>query len=398
MVARMRRMFNLRAVAVMVGLGLLAGCVSVPKRNPIPEDLITDTQVPGIPRAKLWGDVAPDWAEAWFAMSEEQLRAEHGGVFGREHHYLAISGGGAKGAFGAGLLCGWTASGNRPEFALVTGISTGALTAPWAFLGPDYDHVLEEIFTTYSTDDFINRRNLINILTSDAAASTKKLGDKLAIYLDEEVMADIAKEFKKGRGLYIGTTSLDAQRPVIWNIGRIAASGEPFALDLVRQIIMASASIPGAFPPVPIDVEAADGQIYDELHVDGGASSQVFLYPAGIDWSRLLKTLQVPGTPRVYVIRNSRLDPEAAQINRKIIPITGRTIASLIRTQGIGDLFRIYALTERDGLDFNLAHIPAEFNEKPAEQFDPAWMRKLFDLAFDMGQAGYEWEKTPPNF
>jgi hypothetical protein len=258
--------------------------------------------------------------------------------------------------------------------------------------------VLEELFTTYSTKDLVNKRSLINILTSDAAASTERLAKKLEQYIDEEVMAAIAAEFQKGRVLSIGTTNLDAQRPVIWNIGRIAESGEPFALDLIRQVILASAAIPGAFPPVPIDVQGADGEMYDELHVDGGASSQVFLYPAGLDWRKVLEKLEVPGTPRVYVIRNSRLDPEAEQITRKIIPITGRTIASLIRTQGVGDLFRIYALAERDGLDFNLAHIPQDFNEKPAELFDPSWMRKLFDLGYEMGNNGYPWEKAPPDF
>ena len=171
-------------------------------------------------------------------------------------------------------------------------------------------------------------------------------------------------------------------------------SGQPGALDLIRQIILASASIPAAFPPVVIEVEA-NGQLFDELHIDGGASSQVVLYPPDLHWDLVLKKLEVPSPPDVYVIRNSRLDADGSAVRRRVFPIAGRSINSLIRTQGIGDLFRIYSLAKRDGLDFNLAFIPEDFDEKPKEQFDPVWMRKLFDRGFQMGKAGYEWSKAP---
>ena len=141
-----------------------------------------------------------------------------------------------------------------------------------------------------------------------------------------------------------------------------------------------------------------DGQRYDELHVDGGAASQVFLYPAAIDWTRVLEKLESPGKPEVYVIRNSRINPKPSTVKRKLIPITGSTISSLIRTQGIGDLYRIYALTERDGLEFNLAHIPDSFDAVPAEQFDPVWMRELFEVGREMAKAGYPWNQVPPGF
>jgi predicted patatin/cPLA2 family phospholipase len=376
---------------------LAQGCVSVPKRVPVPDDLITSASIPAIPRARVWGDEAPPYADAWFALTKAELKAEQPANFGRPHRYLAISGGGAKGAFGAGLLVGWTEAGTRPEFNMVTGISTGALTAPWAFLGPDYDDVLEEMFTEYSTKELVEKRNIINAITSDAMTSTKKLAELLASFIDEGILEAIAAEHRKGRRLLIGTTNIDAQRPVIWNIGFIATSGEPFALDLIRSVILASASLPAAFPPVAVEVEA-DGQRFDELHVDGGAASQVFLYPALLDWKRVIQKLEVPEPPEIYVIRNARLDPEAGSIDRKLMPIAGRAISSLIRTQGIGDLYRIYALAERDGLNFNLAYIPAAFNEKPAEQFDPVWMRKLFDLGHEMAKDGYPWLEAPPDY
>ena len=216
----------------------------------------------------------------------------------------------------------------------------------------------------------------------------------LARYIDEDVLEAIAAEGRRGRSLIIATTNIDAQRPVLWRIHTIAMSGQPGALELIRQIILASASIPAAFPPVAIEVEA-NGQRFDELHVDGGTSSQVILYPPDLDWSRVLEKLEVPSPPDVYIIRNARLDADGAAVNRRIFPIAGRSINSLIRTQGVGDLFRIYTLTKRDGLNFNLAYIPEDFDEKPKEQFDPAWMRRLFDRGYEMGKAGYPWSKVP---
>ncbi len=378
-------------------VGLSVSCVSVPKRNPLPMSLSESAVIEGIPHARYWADERPPFADEWFAKTREELAEEAPAMFGQPHHYLAISGGGPKGAFGAGLLAGWSAAGTRPEFQVVTGISTGALTAPFAYLGSDYDHVLEEMYTQYSTDDLVDKRSLLVALNSDAVASTEKLEALIAHFVDDEVLEALATEARKGRDLYIGTTNLDAQRPVLWRIHAIAMSGHPGALDLIRQIMLASASIPAAFPPVPIDVEA-EGQLFDELHVDGGASSQVFLYPSAIDWARVLRHLDVPTEPTVYVIRNSFLDPIGVIVKRRIFPIAGRTISSLIRTQGIGDLYRIYALAQRDGLDFNLAYIPGDFTERPTEQFDKVWMRKLYQFAFEMGKSGYDWRSSPPDF
>jgi len=385
---------NTRLVAFAAACLLLSGCATAPKRNPLPLEHYESASIAGVLNARYFADEAPPWEHQWLAQSREDLKSSHSASFGTPHSYLAISGGGAKGAFGAGLLVGWTARGDRPEFQMVTGISTGALTAPWAYLGPDYDDVLEEMYTAYSTEDLVKKRHPLNIIKNDAMLSTERLMELLSHFIDEEVLEAIAAEGRKGRSLIVATTNIDAQRPVLWRLHQIAMSGHPGALNLIRQVILASASIPGAFPPVAIEVEA-DGQRYDELHVDGGATSQVVLYPPDVDWARVLAKLEVPSPPDVYIIRNSRLDPEGQATNRRILPIAGRTIGSLIRTQGIGDLFRIYALAARDGLNFNLAFIPEDFDEKPKEQFDTVWMRKLFDRGFEMGKAGYEWSKAP---
>jgi hypothetical protein len=184
-------------------------------------------------------------------------------------------------------------------------------------------------------------------------------------------------------------------RPVVWRIGVIANSGHPDALALIRKILLASASVPAAFSPVLIEVEA-DGKTYDELHVDGGAASQVFLYPVGIDYEKVLERLEVPGRPKVYVIRNSRLEPIYEQVPNRLLPLAGRSLESLVRTQGIGDLYRIYLETCRDGLDFNLAYIPPDFTEQSKGEFDTEYMKKLYDLAYERAKNGYAWDKMPP--
>lgn len=376
---------------------LLSSCATVPVRNPLPERLGDTARVPGIPRARFWGDEAPSFFEAVVGQSHAKLMRQFPGIMGREHNYLALSGGGAKGAFGAGLLVGWSAAGTRPEFTMVTGISTGAIMAPFAFLGPAYDAQLKEMYTIYSTKDLVLKRNILAALTGSSLDDTTPLSDMIAKYVNRQVMEAIAAEHRKGRRLWIGTTNLDARRPVIWNLGLIAASGRPGALELIHRVILASASIPALFPPVLIEVEAG-GRRYDEMHVDGGTAAQVFLYPAGFDWRLVIQNLEVKGTPKVYVIRNSFLQPDWETVKPKILAIAGESINSLIRTQGIGDMYRIYLDCQRDGLDYNLAYIPEDFDLKPKEDFDPVYMGKLFDLGYQLAADGYPWEKAPPGF
>ena len=386
------------AVAILIALiFLLSSCAAIPIRKPLPEKFGETARIPGIERARIWGDENPMYFKEWFSQSRAQLMKRYPGVMGKEHSYLAISGGGANGAFGAGLLVGWSASGTRPEFTMVTGISTGALAAPFAFLGPDFDTQLKEIYTTYSTRDLVIKRNILAAITGYSAVDTRPLRNLIAKYYNQRVMEAIAAEYHKGRALWIGTTNLDAKRPVIWNIGVIAASGSPEALALIHQVILASASIPAIFPPVLIEVEAY-GKRYDEMHVDGGTASQIFLYPAGIDWGRVTQKLEVKGAPRAFLIRNSLLAPDWETVKPKIVPIAGESINSLIRTQGIGDMYRIYLNCRRDGLEYNLAYIPDDFDLKTNEIFDPVYMKELFELGYQLAQEGYPWAKAPPGF
>jgi predicted acylesterase/phospholipase RssA len=310
---------------------------------------------------------------------------------------LAISGGADDGAFGAGLIAGWTASGKRPEFKAVTGISTGALIAPFAFLGPRYDPVLEEVYTRISQKDVFKKRSLLKGVFSDGMADTTPLYRMIEKHVDPALLQAIAAEYAKGRLLLIGTTNLDSSEPVIWNMTAIAASGDPRALVLFRRVLLASAAIPGAFPPVMIDV-TVDGQRYQEMHVDGGAMRQVFAYPPSVELGKLAADIGAVRERHLYVIRNAPMDADWAEVQRRTLTIAGRAVSTLIQSQGVGDLYRIYAAAQRDGVDFNLAYIPSTFEATRKEQFDTAYMQALFKVGRDAAAAGYPWQKVPPGF
>ena len=379
-----------------VSMLVLQSCSSVQPRNAVPENLVEQAAVTGGDIARLWGDEAPSDAEARLKLIRKQFSAkDKDDDFTRPHYYLTISGGGANGAFGAGLLKGWSESGTRPEMTIVTGISTGALIAPFAFLGSDYDTQLEQLYTSLSTKDLITKRSLLGGVLSDAMTDTQPLRDLLRNTVDDLMIAAIAKEYNQGRRLLIGTTNLDAKRPVIWNIGAIAAVGTEESAQLIRDVMLASASIPGVFPPVRIPVRVGE-QVYEELHVDGGVASQVFLYPAQFDLRQAKEQVGVTGTQTVYVIRNGNLHPVWSEVKPKILPVALSSIDTLIRTQGIGDLYRIYLGAKRDGITYRLAYIPSDFDLEAEEEFDPKYMRALFDLGYEMARDGYDWETSPP--
>jgi predicted acylesterase/phospholipase RssA len=279
----------------------------------------------------------------------------------------------------------------------VTGVSTGALIAPFAFLGPAYDDSLKRLYTEVSPSDIEKKRSLIAALASDALADNAPLRRLVEKEVDQGFLEAVAAEHHKGRMLLIATTDLDARQSVLWNMTKIAASGDPKALDLFRSIMIGSAAIPGAFPPMMIDV-AANGRPYQEMHVDGGTMAQVFVYPPSLQVKQTSQQYHVARERRAYVIRNARLDPEWAEVDRRTLSIAGRAISSLIQTQGIGDLYRIYLEAERDGIDFNLAYIPPTFNAPHREQFDTSYMRALYQTGYDLAARGYPWEKVPPGF
>jgi predicted acylesterase/phospholipase RssA len=310
--------------------------------------------------------------------------------------FLAISGGGDLGAFGAGLLIGWTEHGQRPEFKLVTGVSAGALIAPFAFLGPNYDDVLRTVCTAIGPRDIFHARNLLAAISSDAFADNSPLAAIIAKYVTRDMLASVAREYAKGRLLLIGTTNLDARQPVVWNMGEIASSTDPRALDLFRKVMLASTAIPGIFPPVMIDVEV-DGRRYQEMHVDGGVMTQVFLAPPN-----LVQELNDPTGPyarerHVYVIRNGRVEPRWLSVERRTTKVARRALETLIYAQGINDLYRLEVAAEREGEDFNVAYIDAKFNYPHSMEFAPDFVRHLFQYSNSLAVRGYPWHKTLPD-
>ena len=366
----------------------------------VPADKTGRAEVAGLPgvRYRVAEDLTPFVRDVVAAREREKEFLVRSGQTGElpPANILAISGGGDKGAFGAGLMCGWTDAGDRPAFKAVTGVSTGALIAPFAFLGPEYDHVLRTVYTGVSQKDIAMARNFLAALTDDGMADNRPLWTLISKFVDERFLARIAEEDAKGRLLLIGTTDLDAREPVIWNMGKIAAGRDrKQALELFRNILLASAAIPGAFPPTMIQVEV-DGKKYEEMHVDGGASAQVFLYPPSM--MQMARQLNVHNARlgSVYVIRNSLFRSDWALVERRTMSIANRAISSLIHTQGIGDLYRIYATTQQDGLEFNLAYVDDDFQAEHTVEFDPVFMKKLFGYGFELARKGYPWKHAPP--
>ena len=384
----------LLATALQLGI---SGC-STPDRLPaVPQSASAQVEPTPEPIRYLVARETDSFAaEAQRALAKEQAWRASQGQTGPlpPAYFLAISGGGDNGAYGAGFLNGWTASGKRPEFKVVTGVSTGALIAPFAFLGPKYDYVLERVYTQTSQKDIFKKRGLLKgALFGDGMADTRPLANVIATYVNQQLLDEIAAEYAKGRVLLVGTANLDSLDPVIWNLTAIAASKDARAIPLFRSVLLASASIPGAFPPVMIDVNVG-GTRHQEMHVDGGTMAQVFFYPPSLN---LAKT-GVQRQRTLYIIRNARLDADWASVERRTMSIAARAIGSLTRTQGIGDLYRIYTTTERDGIDFNLTYIPRTFNTPHLQEFDTNYMKQLYDVGLQSAKAGYQWDKYPPGF
>lgn len=347
---------------------------------------------------RFWGDTPPKaLAEATREMDRQRsIAAKSDPRLGLQNRgsVLVISGGGSDGAFGAGLLNGWTKAGNRPEFLVVTGVSTGALIAPFAFLGPRYDSVLKTFYTQYSTSDILRPTVLAGVFGGSSVASSEPLAELIAKYMTRDVMRAIAAEHARGRRLLVGTTNLDAERPVIWNIGQIASAGSDRSLRLIRKVLLASASIPGLFPPVMIDVYAG-GKRRQEMHVDGGTTENAILLPVQTDLRSInKKARRLP--PDIYIIVNSHLDPQYQPVRTTSLDIASRSISTMIKQKTIGDILKLYDFSKRNGLRYRLAMIPASYQKRPKEAFDRAYMTALFETGEKLGQQGYKWATEPP--
>jgi predicted acylesterase/phospholipase RssA len=385
-----------------LSLVILPGCATRARFAAVPSALVAQATVSGMDYGIRYFPRDPARVQVFINDYVKSLEVEKAYLATQGHTsslppiaILAVSGGGDNGAFSAGFLNGWTKAGTRPQFKLVTGISTGALVAPFAFLGSAYDEKLKEFYTSVSFKDIAKKRSVLAVMTNDAMADNTPLKNLVKKTIGQDVLDAIGAEHAKGRMLLVGTVDLDARRPVIWNITKIAASGRPGSLELVQSLLIASSAIPATFPPVMINVEVG-GKKYHEMHVDGNTAAQVFVYPAAVRLKEVAATVGVDRERKLYILRNGRLDPEWAQVERRTLSIAAQAISTLVQYQGIGDLYRIYSVSRRDGLDFNLAYIPQTFVTPHKTEFDTVYMRALYDLAYGMAEKGYVWTKEPP--
>jgi hypothetical protein len=380
---------------------VMTGCMK--RRTSPPPELIHYSKVMGMTGVRTWAfEHSPIFEEDLTASVKQEQRYSSTGHDDASGHFniLALSGGGANGAFGAGILYGWSAAGTRPIFKIVTGISTGSLIAPFAFLGADYDQKLKQVYTSVETKDIVNLRFFKYFQRGvDSLADSSPLQGLIDKYVTEDVIRSVALAHQTGRRLYIGTTDLDAGRLVIWNMGVLAASDRPEAFDLFRKILLASASIPILFPPVYIPVEVG-GEIYEEMHVDGGVANQVFFYGdiMNLDDAVRAAGLSSIGSGRIYIIQNMQSILPYEPVESNLVEISSRSIIGLLVNHGNGDLYRIYSLAQREGINFKLVFIPSNFELQPSKLFDPEVMKKLFDLGYNMALSGDPWQNYPPGY
>lgn len=384
---------------VLLAALLSGGCAATMARTPLPTSIAAETAaLADVPGSRAWADETPtDLKSAYrnYLQGTPKLGASAPVVRGRTQiETLALSGGGSDGAFGAGVLVGWTERGDRPEFEYVTGVSAGAITAPFAYLGPEYDDHLKEIWTQVHSDQLAIPQVLSGIMGGEALADTTPLKNLIAKYVDREFLKRIAAQYERGRLLTVGTTNLDAKRPVVWNMGAIARHyDDPAAVQLFRDVILASAAIPGLFPPVHIKV-MSNGKLYDEMHVDGGVTRQIYVNSVNLPFKAFDKLYDKPPQRYLYLIHNGKMTPEYGAVSPTTLEIASQSISALMLYQQRGDIYRIYRMAKDDNVDFNSVAVPASFDSQPKSKFDLNYQRELFEVGRKLGQAR-EWRKTP---
>jgi predicted acylesterase/phospholipase RssA len=369
--------------AISTGFGSLAGCSSLP-RAPYTASDAASAQVLNVNELRRYTD-----EPAATFLKETPVRFRIGPVYS----YLALSGGGADGAYGAGVLNGWTAVGTRPEFTVVSGVSTGGLIAPFAFLGPAYDAKLREVYTSGIAESLLDTPSILNALFGSGLFGNTRLRELVARYVDQNMLAAIAEEHAKGRNLLIVTTDLDTQRTAIWDMGRIAAIRTPQALSLFRDVMAASASIPVVFPPIMIDAEA-NGNHFQEMHADGGVTAPVLTLPEAFI---LRNGAYVQGVRmNIYILINNKVERDFQLVPNSTIDIAARASASVTKTQTRSILYETFDFARRNNFGFNLTYIDKGFPSSSSSGFEPNYMRSLYQYGYDKAKTSNVWVKVPP--
>ena len=383
---------------------VVAGCAQPVHHQPLSKEKYDFQHIADTGEGKRWwGDTKPLKLDEYLKKQAKALKQRFPSAVtakdkssAPDFDSLTISGGGADGAFGAGILIGWTKSGKRPEFELVIGTSTGAVIAPFAFLGPKYDATLYKIYSQLTKDKVYSSQVISGLLGGSSFADTKSLKQQIDKFITLELIKAIAQEHRKARDLMVVTTHFDAMRPMIWDIGAIASEENEEAVLKIRKIILASASIPVYFPPVTFERQM-NGQSYTELHVDGSLTRNAFAYPAQINISYIEKVQGLIFNRNIYVIQNSNSKIQFEESKTDLSSIALRSILGLLQDKINSDIERIYYLSQRDKLNFNMIEIPSSFVADKAIEFDTEYINKLLDLGTKLGESGNFWYSKPPS-
>jgi len=382
-----------RLLIIVTCILALSGCAHV--RYAVPENLVGKAVVVGMPDIRYYVDKPDSFFMVRKSLTEsfkDEGKSEYMVDGIKTYPILIIGGGVSNSAYGIGLLKGWLESGSRPVFKIVTGYSSGSLLAVAAFSGTDYEDRLADLFTSISTKDVVRQKNIFSILFGNSVNTSALFAKKINDIMDEHLMVKIANEHRKGRRLYVGTSDLDAQEFVIWDMGALASQGSLDSLNMFRKIILASCSFPVMLPPVYFQVEAG-GKRYDEMHADGGVIGGIFyiyqLMEGAESGFNGFKT-------RLYVLNLCYMSPHSKQIEDNLVAITSRLIETNGSSKMFGDTYSIYALAKEKVWDYNLAYIPEDFKPNQKEMFDKQEMRRLFKRGYEDAVVGYKWHKAPP--
>jgi hypothetical protein len=339
-----------------------------PQRTPFTLADQAAAAVPGLPEARVWGDTAEDFRKVLPSASGP---------------WLAMSGGGADGAFAAGVLTGWSQAGNRPEFTVVSGASIGALIAPYAFLGAKYDEELRSAITTITAADIFEDRP-----THESFLDAWPLQRLIEKRVTAELVAGVAAEHRKGRRLLVVTTNVDAGRRMIWNMGAIAQQGDEKALKLFRDVLLASSAIPGFFPPVMIEVEA-NGKKFQEMHIDGSVTAPFFVVPEAALEPR--SKARLPAS-ELYIVLNAKLSPDFYVTDRTTVSILSRLIGVVLKVGLRAELMLFAANAQRLGIPIKVAQVGEAFKQPSYGLFDEKYMNALYQYGVDRGLKGTAFE------
>lgn len=384
-------MRTFRFAVLTICLLALAGCVTATTRTPYTIDELVGASVDGQYGLRFFPDRNPDLQSA-LGWSDAQGGKPPNPGKGR-FDILALSSGGPDGAYGAGIMKGLTSSGNRPNYEIVTGVSTGALIAPFAFIGSQGDAKLEEIYTNGEIGKVIGRPNVFAAVSGPALYPASGIDRLIAKYMDEQLLAKIATEHDRGRRLLVATANIDANQLTVWNMGAIAKIGGGRGLDMFREILRGAIAIPGALAPVEINTSIGDRNI-TELHGDAGVLSYYYAEP-GLVPSGFVKPGKNRARSRIDIILHNQIEAPPANVEARSLKLAARSVSALTRSSMRLLLDSTVFETKAAGVEIRYTAIPFDWETVSSLGFDAAYMRKTFDLGYRRAQGEALWQTGP---